>query len=124
MGPPSDSRSRAPEKSRSLRETPCRTAQSGIPEQGCSTAACRPVLVEDVDQVIKRDIGTRIRRQREHVGLSQRELGAALDVDQREVSRWEVGRIKPSGASLRRIAEELGCDWRLLAYGTTEVEPA
>jgi transcriptional regulator with XRE-family HTH domain len=77
------------------------------------------VYAEDVNQAIKRDIGTRIRRQREAAGFSQRDFARRLEVDQREISRWETGRVKPEGPALARIAEALGVHWTLLAYGTS-----
>jgi transcriptional regulator with XRE-family HTH domain len=76
------------------------------------------VYAEDVDQTIKRDIGTRIRRRREALRLSQEELGLMSEVGgQREISRWETGQVRPSGQSLRKLAVPLQCSWRSLAYG-------
>jgi transcriptional regulator with XRE-family HTH domain len=75
---------------------------------------------EDIDETIRRDIGIRIRVRREELCLSQEALARRMEVRQREISRWETGRVKPSGASLRRLGSALECDWRLLV---TPLEP-
>jgi transcriptional regulator with XRE-family HTH domain len=75
---------------------------------------------EDVDRTIRRDIGIRIRARREELNLSQEDLARRLELDQREISRWERGRVRPSGDSLHRLGSALECDWRLLV---TPLEP-
>ena len=80
------------------------------------------VYAEDVDRLIKRDIGLRIRRRREELGLSQWDLAMRLEIRQDEVSRWENGRIRPTGHNLSRVADALDVHWTVLAYGS-ETEP-
>jgi ribosome-binding protein aMBF1 (putative translation factor) len=75
------------------------------------------VYAEDVDSIIKRDIGARIRAQREHVRRSQEDIAHSLEISQHEISRWETGAVRPSGRNLKRLADELGCHWTVLAYG-------
>jgi ribosome-binding protein aMBF1 (putative translation factor) len=77
-----------------------------------------PVYAEDIDTTISRDIGARVRTQRELTGRSQTDVAHSLGITQREISRWETGAVRPSGRSLERLADELGCHWTLLAYGT------
>jgi transcriptional regulator with XRE-family HTH domain len=46
----------------------------------------------------------RLRELRERLGLSQRELARALDVDESAVSRWEAGERVPREAAAERLA--------------------
>ena len=57
-------------------------------------------------------IGARIRTRRMHLGLSQSDLGEALDVSFQQVQKYEKGMNRVSTATLIRIAEVM------------EVEPA
>jgi transcriptional regulator with XRE-family HTH domain len=50
-------------------------------------------------------VGARLRTARRSAGLTQKQLGEALDVEAITVSRWERGVTTPSLARLRRIAE-------------------
>ncbi len=56
------------------------------------------------DQSYLKQIGERIKRAREEIGYSQRELGDALCLSDRTVSAYEVGRAQPS----LKILQELG----------------
>lgn len=77
-------------------------------------------LPDDIDRTIKREIGERIRDRREALGLSQWQLAQQLEMRQDEISRWEIGRVRPSGRNLRLLANALDCPWRALAYGPVE----
>ena len=50
-------------------------------------------------------VGGRLRTARRSVGLTQKQLAAALGVESITVSRWERGVTTPSLPRLRRIAE-------------------
>lgn len=70
---------------------------------------------------LKTTIGLNLRAARTAQHLTQRELAQALDTDAFQVSRWEVGRIRPSDATLIRMAEVLGVEY---AWLLTEQEQA
>lgn len=62
-------------------------------------------------------------RVRRLLGLSQRELGRLLGVHEMTVSRWELGRLKPSAwqtAMLEHFADagvaDPDCAWIVRAY--------
>lgn len=42
-------------------------------------------------------------------GLTQEQLAKAIGVDQRDLSRWELGAVTPRVGSLRKLARALGC---------------
>lgn len=107
----------APDKTHTLRDGPCHIARAVLHQPAISLSDPEIVYAETVDQTIKRDIGRRIRRRREELGLSQWDLARRLDIRQDEVSRWENGRVHPTGHNLARIAEALECHWTLFAYG-------
>lgn len=50
-------------------------------------------------------IARNILRAREDANLTQREVGVALDMDARGISRWENGRVIPSPAKLAALAK-------------------
>jgi len=54
------------------------------------------------------DIGTRIREEREHVGISQRELARRIGLSASMISQLESGQSKPSVSTLYAIVTELG----------------
>jgi len=45
-----------------------------------------------------------VRALREHLGMSQQELAAELNVRQQTVSEWETGQYRPRGASERLLS--------------------
>lgn len=55
----------------------------------------------------RKRIGSRIRRARQRAGLKPRELAQRLDIDQRQLSRWENGHVAPSPRYMRRLEQEL-----------------
>lgn len=57
----------------------------------------------------KSDYGTRIKRERERLGLTQDALAKALKTDRKTVNRWETGRRGPEAANLEVLARTLGC---------------
>jgi len=62
-----------------------------------------------------RDLGDRIRLQREKMALTQGELGGRLGVSPQAVSKWERGENAPDVALLSPLADALGVsvDWLL-----------
>jgi DNA-binding transcriptional regulator YiaG len=46
----------------------------------------------------------RVKALREHLGATQEELAAELNVRQQTVSEWETGQYRPRGASGRLLA--------------------
>src|SRR5919106_1636311 len=54
------------------------------------------------------DIGTRLREERDRVGISQRELARRIGVSASMISQIESGQSKPSVSTLYGIVTELG----------------
>jgi transcriptional regulator with XRE-family HTH domain len=54
------------------------------------------------------DIGTRLREERDHVGISQRELARRIGLSASMISQIESGQSKPSVSTLYAIVTELG----------------
>ena len=52
--------------------------------------------------------GERIKRIRQSKGLTQDQLGEIVHIDGRQISRYENGKVKPTGRVLQRFAEALG----------------
>ena len=65
------------------------------------------VLLVNSTQRKLADVGKVIRRAREDAGQTQQQLADRLGVRQGDISRWESGRVVPSGITLGRIAEAL-----------------
>lgn len=57
-------------------------------------------------------MGAKIRQLREQLGMSQRQLAAALGLDPSAVCLWENGKTVPTINNLYRLADVLGCDAR------------
>ena len=53
--------------------------------------------------------GEKIREARKAAGLTQKELGTRLDVTSQNIIQYEKGRRLPKPATLRRIADAIGC---------------
>lgn len=65
------------------------------------------------------ELGTRIRTQRERLGLKQQDIANALQVSPQAVSKWERGENAPDILILGSLAKLLGVstDWLLDTYG-------
>jgi ribosome-binding protein aMBF1 (putative translation factor) len=61
------------------------------------------------------DIAVQIIELRERQGLTQAELAERCGIDQADISRIERGSTSPTARTLRRIAEALDADLRLVA---------
>ena len=55
----------------------------------------------------KTTIGDRIREARLRLGWRQADLAEAADVDQSDISMWELGHHQPTVATLRKLANGL-----------------
>lgn len=53
--------------------------------------------------------GEKIREARKTAGLTQKELGTRLEVTSQNIIQYEKGRRLPKPATLRRIAQAIGC---------------
>ena len=106
------------EKPRSTRGSTCDIASNAIPKRSKSrsTDGVMTAAVEDPNAIIRQEVGERIRRRRESIGMSQSGLADVLGVRQAEVSRWETGHVGPRPDTLARIADALDTDWRKLAH--------
>ncbi|MDO1560099.1 helix-turn-helix domain-containing protein [Brevundimonas sp. 2R-24] len=54
-------------------------------------------------------VGVRIRMRRTTMGLTQTQLGRALDLSMQQIQKYERGATRVSGRTLLRIAKELDC---------------
>ena len=66
----------------------------------------------------------RLRQLRLAAGLTQEQLGFAVEVTKSSVSAWENGRETPSFRSLALLKEALGCSLDTLIIGECEDESA
>lgn len=62
---------------------------------------------------IKTIFGENVRSARDHLALTQRELGQRLDTDPMNVSRWERGKVMPNLDNLDALARalEVSIEW-------------
>ena len=63
------------------------------------------------------EIGARIRRQREHIGLTQEQLGEACDLSSSFIGHIERGSRKLSVESLYKLSSVLGVSVDYLLFG-------
>lgn len=56
------------------------------------------------------EIGARLRAGRNRAGLSQVALAAIIDIDQKMISRWELGAVSPTTIQLVAICRALNID--------------
>lgn len=70
-----------------------------------------------------RTLGERIKMLRIQRGLTQVEVGQALNTDQTMISLWERNKVKPSGAALAGIAAFFSLEVRTLETGEGLVLP-
>lgn len=76
------------------------------------------------DSVNYLDIGARIRRQREQIGLTQEQLGEACDLSTSFIGHIERGSRKLSVESLCKIASVLGISTDSLLFDRMDQENA
>ena len=62
-------------------------------------------------------MGARMKMLRIQRGLTQAEMGQALNTDQTMISLWERNKVRPSGAALSGVASFFGLDVRALETG-------
>ena len=63
------------------------------------------------------DLRYRIRHAREHLGISQEELGAQMGVSRGAVANWESGTNTPDLSNLSKLARVSGLAFEWLATG-------
>jgi transcriptional regulator with XRE-family HTH domain len=68
-------------------------------------------MASQVPRQIKTTIGRNLKAARDERGLTQREVAHALGIDAFQVSRWELGKVRPSDETLIRLADVLGLDY-------------
>lgn len=68
------------------------------------------------------DIGSRIKKSRQKIGISQSELARRLEVAPSAVSHWEANRKTPEVKTLQRVANTLDTTISYLTTGLTEEE--
>lgn len=66
-------------------------------------------MVKNRKPITDEVIGALIRARREKVGMSQPELGAAIDVGPMQISKYESGQSSITLVKLVKIAEALKC---------------
>lgn len=67
---------------------------------------------------MKKQFSDRLREARRSAGITQEQLGFALDITKSSVSAWENGREMPSFKLLPQLREALGCSLDSLICGT------
>lgn len=73
----------------------------------------------DSNKNFTQKIGERIKQARQEVGYSQKELGEALQLSDRTVSAYEVGRAQPSLSILKELSRVTS---RPIGYFLDELE--
>ncbi|MCX5720310.1 MAG: XRE family transcriptional regulator [Nitrospirae bacterium] len=73
---------------------------------------------------MKTKIGKRIRGFRRFLGMSQKEFGQKIGLSYQHISRYEQGKITPSGEVLVKICESynINLNWLLIGKGFVENE--
>jgi transcriptional regulator with XRE-family HTH domain len=66
---------------------------------------------------MKKQFSDRLREARTKAGLTQEQLGFAVEVSKSSVSAWENGRESPSFKVLVQLREALGCSLDVLICG-------
>jgi transcriptional regulator with XRE-family HTH domain len=79
-----------------------------------------PANLKDGDEA-GRDLGERLRRSREYLGLSQGEVGEALGVSRPAITQMEAGRRKVSTLELRKLARLYGQSYEYFLGEVPEV---
>jgi transcriptional regulator with XRE-family HTH domain len=68
-------------------------------------------VTKQATRQIKEIVAANIKAARVSAGLTQRELGRAVnDVPALAVYRWEAGLVMPNTSNLAGLADALGCD--------------
>jgi transcriptional regulator with XRE-family HTH domain len=81
-------------------------------------------IIQDTAAIPEWTLGDRLRKAREHAGLSQTELGAEIGVSLSSVSRYEVGQFLPPRPVLLSWALCTGIDLGWLVSGGTIKSPS
>ena len=73
----------------------------------------RPETPSEVSWLL-REGHSPIKAWREHLGVTQEELGRRLSVSPAAVTQLEARSARPRGATLNKVAAVLGINWELL----------
>ena len=89
-------------------------------KQGTATATAKAA-----DRSIDIELGERLKRLRKHAGLTQAEVAARVEIDEKSLSRIEAGKMRPSLDTLDRLRKALDGTWgELFAFRDVDVETA
>ncbi len=71
------------------------------------------------------NIGNKIKKIREEKGLTQEKFAEILGISGKQVSKWELGKFKPSLKYLVKICElmSVSADWLILSRENKEKVP-
>lgn len=76
--------------------------------------------IEELKNQYNMQVGQRIQDARKEKGYTQRDLGLALGVNHKTVSKYETGEVVTTTWQIKIIAKELGVSTSYLLEGTTE----
>lgn len=68
-------------------------------------------------------LGQRIRQRRNHLKLTQKQVGASVGVSHVTISQWEKDETAPRGENLYGLCKALGCQPDWLLYGKEDPSP-
>ncbi len=83
----------------------------------------KPVLAQEKVLVKPRTSPKSIKRQRQRLKLSQRQMGLLLGVSTLTINKWEMGNAKPRGKNLEAFALLRGMGLKEVRARLAEVEP-
>lgn len=66
-------------------------------------------------------LAERIRRRREHLGMTQQEVARPLSISREAVQQWENGKTAPRGKRLRALSDLLQCSVQWLMTDDAEI---
>jgi transcriptional regulator with XRE-family HTH domain len=87
-------------------------------KRGTDTAATR-----EADRGVDIELGERLKRLRKRAGLTQAQVAARVEIDEKSLSRLEAGKLRPSLDTLDRLRDALSGTWGdLFAFRDVDVE--
>lgn len=54
-------------------------------------------------------MGEKLREARQRAGMTQLQLAQAIGCYQKDIARWELGKIEPGVLTVKKMAQVLGC---------------
>jgi len=77
----------------------------------------------ETDRSFNVELGERLKRLRKHAGLTQAQVAARVEIDEKSLSRLEAGKLRPSLDTLDRLRDALGGTWGdLFAFRDVDIE--